>query len=254
MSVRIPDQALHLLLLDAAWQEGLLPAFDKVAFYRDQLGITWTFDADYSKQPDPRVLTALLAIPLEPETLAQITAFDWDGANQVCSDIWSQWAGEDAMFDIRQLNGLEACTALRTLDFIGGAFHSIEPLRGLLALEELDIWALEDPLTDLSPLLGLPALKRLSLNGNYLATPANVEILATLQRRGVNTTELEESRARGDAQYRARQVMAAKDAGAAAFRERRYSDVLKALAPYETELPESDRKKLAFARRQLGLT
>lgn len=253
MPIHIPDRSLHLLLLDAAWQEGLLPPFDKVAFYRDQLGIAWDFDADYSLQPDNRVMTALLAIPLEAETLARITSFNWDGANEVCSHIWSQWDGEDAMFDIHSLDGIEACTGLRKLHFTGAAFRSIEPVRGLIALEELDIWDLDEPLADLSPLLGPPALQSVSLNGNYLKTPANLEVLATLQRRDVDTTSWERAKALSDAQSRARQILAAKDAAAAAFRERRYPDVLKELERFEAELPESDRKKLAYARRQLGL-
>src|SRR5256885_6351734 len=107
MPIRIPDQALQLLLLDAAWQEGLLPPFDKIAFYRDELGIKWDFDADYSLQADPRVLSALLATALEDTVLARITAFDWDGSNQVCSHIWSQWDGEDDMFDVEKLDGIE---------------------------------------------------------------------------------------------------------------------------------------------------
>jgi len=253
MPSHIPDRSLHLLLLDAAWQEGLLPAFDKVAFYRDQLGIAWDFDADYSRVPDNRVMTALLAIPLEAATLTRIASLSWDGANQVCSVIWSQWDGEDPMFDIHSLDGIEVCTGLRKLHFIGAAFRSIEPLRGLIALEHVDIGHLEEPLADLSPLLGPPALRSVSLNGNYLKTPANTEVLATLQRRGVNTTAREEAKARGDAEHRARQILAAKDKAAAAFRERRYPDVLRALEPFEAELPESDLKKLAFARRQLGV-
>lgn len=254
MPVHFPDRSLQLLLLDAAWHEGLLPRFDKVAFYRDQLGIVWNFDADYSRQPDPRVLAALLAIPLEPAVLARITAFNWDGSNQVCSDIWSQWDGEDAMFNIQVLDGLETCIGLQTLHFISGGFGSIAPMRGLVALEKLEISALDDPLADLSPLRGLPRLTTVSLNGNYLKTSTNEAVLAELQRRGVNTTALEEARTRGDAEYHARQLMAAKDTAAAAFKERRYQDVLKALTPFEAELPDSDRKKLAYARRQLGST
>jgi hypothetical protein len=74
--------------------------FDKIAFYRD-LGIDWDFDADRSLAPDLRVLDALLAIPLEVSVLARITKFDWNAGNDVCFEIWSQWHGEDKMFDIR---------------------------------------------------------------------------------------------------------------------------------------------------------
>jgi hypothetical protein len=80
-------------------------------------------------------------------------------------------------------------------------------MRGLVALEKLDLWALDQPLADLSPLLSLARLTAVSLNDNYFKTPANEAVLASLQRRGVNTTVLEEARARSDAQYRARQLL-----------------------------------------------
>ena len=252
MPVHFPDQALQLLLLDAAWSEGLLPRFDKVGFYRDQLGIAWDYDADYSRQADPRMLAELLAIPLDADVLARITKFHWDGANEVCSAVWSQWDGEDDMFDIRDLDGIGACTGMRSLHLISGAFRSIAPLRGLRGLQELKIVALDQPLSDLGPLRELPGLKIVDLNGNYEKTSANAQVLADLQSRGVNTTARDEARARGDAQYRARQLMSASEAAAAAFREKRYQDVLKQLQPFEAELSESDRKKLGFARRQLG--
>lgn len=74
-----------------------------------------------------RTARALLAIPLEATALAAITTFDWDGSNELYSHIRSQWNGEDDLFDVGKLDALEACSGLKTLHFIGGAFRSIEP-------------------------------------------------------------------------------------------------------------------------------
>lgn len=46
------------------------------------------------------------------------------------------------------------------------------PMRGLVALEKLSGWALDQPLADLGPLRDLPRLTSLALNGHYLKTPA----------------------------------------------------------------------------------
>jgi len=252
MPVTFRDRALQLLLLDAAWKEGLLPRWDKVAFYRDQLGIAWSFDADYSRGPDPRVLEALLAIPLEPALLARISEFRWDAANDVCFAIWSQWDGEDDMFDVHVLDGLEHCTGLRNFIVNGGSFRSIAPMRALVSLETVSIWTLDDPLADLTPLRDLPALKNVALYGNYVSTPANEAVLATLQQRGVTTRAFEDAWAQVKVKERGRQLLGAKDVAATAFKEGRWQDVIKALSPHEAELPESDRKKLAYARRKLA--
>jgi hypothetical protein len=65
----IADPNLRLLLLQAAWDENLIPRFDKAAFFRDQLHEELTDDAECNYRIDTRVLDALLAIPLTDETL-----------------------------------------------------------------------------------------------------------------------------------------------------------------------------------------
>jgi len=82
-----------------------------------------------------------------------------------------------------------------------------------------------------------------------VSTSANEAVLASLQQRGVTTRAFDDAWAQVKVKERGRQLLGAKDVAAVAFKEGRWQDVIAALSPHEAELPESDRKKLAHARR-----
>jgi len=181
----IPDQSLRLLLLQSAWTEGLLPPFDKEAFFRDVVGEEWDDQADYNDAWDKRVSDALLAIPLTDEILGKIKSVEWDGGKAVFGHIWSNWDGESGEFHVHDLTGIDACTHLADLTFIGGvAFTDLTPLAGLKNLVEFSNYS--RPLPDLRPLLNVPKLKKLHIN--YTASPQNDAVLAELKKRGVAVT------------------------------------------------------------------
>lgn len=182
----IADPSLRLLLLQAAWNENLIPRFDKAAFFRDQLHEELTDEGEYNYRIDTRVLDALLAIPLTDETLAKLKFVEMDAGNQIYGYIWSYWDGESGEFDVKDLSGIEACTALESLIFIAGArFKDVSPLAGLPALTEFKDFS--DPIADLRPLLSVPKLRTLDVN--YEPTPANRAVIAALKLRGVSVVE-----------------------------------------------------------------
>jgi hypothetical protein len=182
----IADRNLRLLLLQAAWNENLIPRFDKVAFFRDQLHEELTDDAECNYRIDTRVLDALLAIPLTDETLAKIRFVEMDAGNEIYRDIWSYWGGVSDEFDIRDLSGIEACTSLESLIFISKArFKDISPLASLPSLIEFKDFS--EPIADLRPLLSVPKLRVLDVH--YEPTKENRAVIAALKLRGVSVVE-----------------------------------------------------------------
>lgn len=255
MCAQFRDPVCQLMVLDAAWSEGVLPHFDKIAFYRDSLGVTWDYDAEYSRRIDLRVQSALLAIALPPDVLARITQIVWNGGNDVCGVVWSQWDGETDEFDVTDLGGIEACTGLRCLELSSAAaVRSVEPLGTLHALEELDLSGNRGPIQDLHPLRALPRLRQLELGCNYVNSAPNQEVLRQLKARGVQATTIEdaaEQRAlEAHRQDRERQLKRASTEANTALYDRRWADAVQLLEPFESELSDGDRMRLEYARKK----
>lgn len=179
------DPNLKLIVLQAAWNEGLLPPFDKPAFFRDVLKEEYDEHADYNYKLDERVREHLLAIPLPSEQLSRITTIEWDGGNEIFLEIWSYWDGESDEFDIHDLTGINKLTGLETAFFNAGvAFRDVTPIAGMLRLEKFLNYS--TPIDDLTPFLSLPKLTR--LQAMYPDTPSNRAAIVELQKRGVTVT------------------------------------------------------------------
>lgn len=181
----IRDPNLRLTILHSAWNAGLLPPFDKEAFYRDVLHDPWDADADYNDEVDERVRKHLLTIPLPSDLLAKLTRVTWDAGNEVFNYIWTTFDGESDEFAVRDLNGIEACKNLDVLEFTGGAaFRDCAPLAGLPKLSSATL--LGGVMSDLSPLLKLASLKKLRVVAEN--TPSNQSVIDALRSRGVAVT------------------------------------------------------------------
>lgn len=181
----IPDPNLRLTLLNSAWEEGLLPRFDKEAFYRDVLKEPYDPAADYNYEIDNRVRDHLLSIPLTDDVLAKLKIVTWDGGNEVHHDIWTQWDGESDEFDVRDLRGIEACRGLEFIQFLAGTkFRDCSPLSGLPNLSE--VMLLGGRIADLSPLLTLPKVSKVEVAADDADT--NRAVIGELRSRGVDVT------------------------------------------------------------------
>ena len=164
---------LHDAMLAALAREKIIPPLDLERLRRQHRASAYTFNASLAK--------ALGERPLQATALARLRALDApdDGVKDA---LYSQWDGEDELFDVVDLRGLEHCVALEelrldlldvkslgplgklpklrrlSLDFRGKT-PSLQPLAKLEQLEELWVsWA-----TDLAPLRGLPMLAKLEV-------------------------------------------------------------------------------------------
>lgn len=151
-----PDQNMKLIVIQGARYAGLLPAFNKQAFFRDVLHEEFDDNAEYNYQLDERVREYLLAMPLPAELLRQIKTLEWDGGIDVFSDIWTYWSGETDDFTVHDVTGIEQLTGLERV------FLDVDDLR---------------------PFLSLPKLTK--LRSRHPDTAENRAVIAELERRGV---------------------------------------------------------------------
>ena len=181
----IADDNFRLTLLQSAWDQELLPPFDKQAFYAGELKTPYDPRADYNDRIDERVKKHLLAIPLPDELLANLTRVTWDGGNEVFHYIWTNWDGESDEFAVHNIAGIEVCTGLETLQFISGAqFDDCAPLARLSKLE--DVMLLGGTMADLRPLTKLPRLRKVEVVA--ADTPNNHDAIERLRARGIDVT------------------------------------------------------------------
>jgi hypothetical protein len=212
---RFVDPCLHFAVLQAAWDARLLPQFDVAKHYRDVVGQPWSAERE-GAAVDPRVHDALVATPIPARVAARIEQLHWDGGMEIQHMVFHYWDGEDSIFDIRSLQGIEALTGLRTLSLSVARLTDAAPLVPLRKLRTFTLGVgefqmivrnnrsdaiqpeVDACIADLSPLLKLPALRALRIGGHYLPTEANRKVLETLAARGVYAPTREEAIAQAD--------------------------------------------------------
>lgn len=182
----ISDPNLRLILLQAMWNEGLAPKFDKATFYRAKLGKEYDPASESNEQLDTAVRDALVATELPAEKLAQLKRVDWDGSEEIFHLIWEFPSDVGDTFYVKSLSGIEACKNLTALQFLAGL--QTTNLGPLGALTELQTLRLQGPQSqsDITPLLRLPKLKTIEVPVEDNETCAKV--LAELKRRGVQVS------------------------------------------------------------------
>ena len=89
---------------------------------------------------------------------------------------------------VTNLEPLKGLTALQTLDLTATKVANLEPLKGLTALQTLDLRG--TPVANLEPLKGLTALQRLDLGGTRVATLEPLKGLTALQWLGLRGTRV----------------------------------------------------------------
>jgi hypothetical protein len=181
MTIRDPN--LKLTLLQCLWAEGLLPPFDREAFFSDELGQPYDPSAAYNNRVDERVRDALLATSLPTELLAKLKLLQWDGGDDVFHYVWTNWYGDDETFFVTSFDGIEACTGLEEILF-GAGFNGtdIAPLGALPNLTELKLWGTKR-LPDVRPLLQTPALRKAQISAEDNAE--NRAAIAALRAKGI---------------------------------------------------------------------
>jgi hypothetical protein len=168
-TVDIADDNLRLALLDQVqeeydWVETLADDYEAArSRHPDWPG--WSEVEDNEDEENPALAEFLLTLELSAEMLGQITRLTLDGDRSVYEWLGGEmWHEDDDLFVIRDLAGLEHCSAVEYLVLGQGIVEgaSLLPLAQLSRLQELRVCALTG-LTDIDVVLQLPALATLSV-------------------------------------------------------------------------------------------
>ena len=182
----VTDQNLRLTLLQAMWNEGLAPKFDKPAFYRNQLSREYDPASPEHEELNVEVRDALIATDLPEDSLARLKRVDWDGSEEIFHLIWEFPSDVGDTFFVKSLSGIEACKNLGALQFFAGL--KTTNLSPIASLAELTTLRLQGPQrqTDIPPLLGLPKLKLVDVPVEDNESCADV--VAQLRAKGVQVS------------------------------------------------------------------
>ncbi|WP_186762735.1 tetratricopeptide repeat protein [Lentzea tibetensis] len=126
------------------------------------------------------LLDVLAGYSADVSGLTRLRLNRWTYAmTSACSGQYSSGFGQ--VFDLTSLAGIELCPELRSIE-VASAFRvaDLEPLTGLGHLESISIEHAPD-VTDWSPLLRIPALRRVT-------APVDAEVAAQLVERGVEVS------------------------------------------------------------------
>jgi hypothetical protein len=216
MASAFRDPNLQLAVLDAAWEAGLLPPYEKAAASPDPDAV------------DEAVRSALLAIELPRSVLESIREIDWGGGKVIQHLVIEMWDGEDDVFNVKDLSGIAACRNLRALSLIAAS------------------------IADLSPLLDLPALASVKVGAQYADNARNREVLKELQKRGVSAPTREDQAARARADHVVTEQKRDIAGGLEAYGRGEFARAVAMLTPHESLLGGSDLLKLKMARKKAG--
>lgn len=152
---------LHLALLDNLMDAAIVPRFDRNAFFLEYRREPFDPDCNYDFKPLLDVEAFLLRTELRAVDLAQLEEVSIDPGQRLQQDIFPQWSGEDAYFDIPTLDGLQQCTNAKVL--------------------WLELLPPDDP-ADIEALRQMPLLKKVTFNGGHLANVSALGAIPDLRR------------------------------------------------------------------------
>ncbi len=179
------DKNLHYAILDELERQGLFK-FDIEAFFKKYMPEEYDDSADYNYEPIEAVEYYLQGLKLSKYPLKKIEELSWAAYSELISHIWNHYDGEDNYFEISSLEGIEVCPNLKKI-FIEYQWNIIDltPLGALKKLEELTVLS-NITVDSLKPLLELPALKKVKLEGiRFKDQQETDEVVAQLKGKGV---------------------------------------------------------------------
>ncbi|MFC0809003.1 DUF6892 domain-containing protein [Ensifer sp. P24N7] len=105
----------------------------------------------------PEALDYLKRYPLTDELLAAVEEIEFDGGGTAYPYAWFFWGGEDDVFDVKDLSGIELCTNLKRFSAI--SMIGKVDVRTLVPFQRLEHLSLSTGIDHVEALLDLPALK-----------------------------------------------------------------------------------------------
>ncbi|ULJ74180.1 DUF6892 domain-containing protein [Rhizobium gallicum] len=140
----------------------------------------------------PEAQDYLERYPLTDELLAAVEEIEFDGGETAYRFAWYFWDGEDDVFDVKDLSGIELCRNLRSFSAI--SMIGKVDVRTLLSFQRLENLRLNTGIDHIEALLDLPTLKEVKVldDGTYdevttAGTPTR-RIFDTLKDRGVRVS------------------------------------------------------------------
>ncbi|MCF1450169.1 hypothetical protein FS815_25610 [Agrobacterium vitis] len=137
----------------------------------------------------PEALDYLQRYPLSDELLSAVEELGFDGGATVYEFAWYFWDGEDDVFDVKDLSGIERCKNIKSFSAIS-MIGKID-VRKLTSFHKLSYLSLSTGIDHIDALLELPALREVRVldNGVYdevtkVGTPVR-QVFETLKDRGV---------------------------------------------------------------------
>lgn len=187
MTIVFVDRGLHLGVLDALLNRGVIAAADLRAI-TESTGPDGPDDG--YPGPGPRLaasLNLLHAFAVPAAEVAAIDQLDFDGGNEIYMLIEQtldiDTGGESDDYNVTSLEGVHALSGLRSLDLDGHGYHpaplDLTPLTGHPTLAKL---VLTGDCTTAGALESLPALRDLDVTLARLDDP---DVLSRLEGRGV---------------------------------------------------------------------
>ena len=128
----------------------------------------------------PEAHDYLQRYPLSAAQLAQVDTIVFDGGLDIYRYAWYHWDGESDEFDVRSLDGIERCTALKHFTLIAMA-NGLDLAR-LAAVRSLQSVELYVDCVNSAALLALPELRSLECFARSLD---DLTVIETLRARGV---------------------------------------------------------------------
>ncbi|WP_245314321.1 hypothetical protein [Rhizobium sp. R634] len=137
----------------------------------------------------PEAQDYLARYPLTDELLATVEEIAFDGGGSVYRYVWYFWDGEDDVFNVTDLSGIELCRNLKSFSAIS-MIGKID-IQTLLSFERLEYLSLSTGADHIETLLELPTLKEVRVLDDEIydevtkvGTPAR-RVFDTLKDRGV---------------------------------------------------------------------
>lgn len=137
----------------------------------------------------PEALDYLTRYPIAEELLAAVEEIELDGGDTVYPFAWYFWGGEEAVFDVTNLSGLDRCVNLKSF-FASSMIGSVD-MRDLVALKKLESIHVSVEIENIEALLDMSSLKYVRVVSDLLfrdvttlGTPAR-RVFDTLKARGV---------------------------------------------------------------------
>ncbi|MBB4231519.1 hypothetical protein GGD56_005397 [Rhizobium mongolense] len=110
---------------------------------------------------------------------------EFDGGGTAYPFVWYFWDGEDDVFDVKDLSGIELCRNLKSFSAIS-MIESVD-VRALLSCQRLEYLRLSTGIDHIEALLDLPALKEERVLDEVMTAGTQARrIFDTLKDRGVS--------------------------------------------------------------------